>query len=443
MRVYIQGICGTFMAGVAVLAKQLGMQVRGSDKAMYPPMDRQLANIVVDHKYEVSLKQDNLYPEHVIIGNSMSRKNFQVEEVLNQNIPYSSGPEWVAHNVLQHRKVLAIAGTHGKTSTASMLLWILQYAGLNPGYLIGGVPKFVDKSADLGKDKWFVIEADEYDSAFFDKRAKCLHIKPFAAVINNLEHDHFDIYDSLEAIQDVFLKWVKLIPAAGGLICSAQDSCSKIVTAAKEITNVKLLNQEEIMRTKENNAQQACWLVNQEIVGEFCADWISEHMLENAMAAASMAYYHVGLDRSIILKALAKYPGVARRMELKKKDGNVFWYDDFAHHPTAIQKTIQAAKLRHPGLDIFVCLELSSYSLKQKKHFDMLKESLALSKKIFMLNSEEDLSLARQVKDLSAALSQVELFDSSAKLLAALTKYVAKDGVVLTISSKDFAGVRI
>ena len=443
MRVYIQGVCGTFMAGVAVLAQQLGFDVYGSDKSMYPPMDKQLKNIKVDKGYDVSMLNDNGYPDHVVIGNSMSRKIYQVEEVLNNNISFSSGPEWVAKNVLDKRKVLAIAGTHGKTSTASMLLWILRYAGLDPGYLIGGVPKFVETSANLGTSDWFIIEADEYDSAFFDKRAKCLHIKPFAAVVNNLEHDHFDIYDSLKDIEKVFLQWVKLIPLSGGLVCSGEKNCEKIVKLAKDITNVNVLNQNEKMIVNDLKNNEAFWVLNDEVVGKFCAEWVSGHMLQNALSASAIAYYYVGIDRPVILEALTKYPGVARRMELKKKEGGVFWYDDFAHHPTAIKKTIEAARLKHPHLDVFVCLDLSSYSLKQNKHLEKLKNSLVDASKVLMLKTSGDDDLAHQIESLVSSLFNVEVFENSSELIKYLEKNLNNEGVVLTISSKEFKGVRV
>ena len=441
MRIHIQGICGTLMAGVAVLAKQLGYQVSGTDKAMYPPMSHQLQ----DHAFEISLDNQPMLQgvAHAIVGNAMSRGQTEVEALLNAGIPYSSGAGWLAEQVLAKRKVLAVAGTHGKTSTSSMLLWIMQSAGLKPGYLIGGVPKFLKASADIGIDDWFVIEADEYDSAFFDKRAKCLNYKPFAAIINNLEFDHADIYKNLLAIQAVFKQWVRCLPSHGALICPAQSpNIHAIAQTANQWTQVECLHQQEgwLIKLSKDFPQTAEWFYQGVSQGQFQADWLCAPMAENALAAIVMAQHVVKLPAAVIAKALSNYPGVARRLECKGLRGKQVLYDDFAHHPSAIKQVCSALRARHPDQPLLVCLELGAYTLQQQAQLPALVDALQQADQILMIRSEK---ATIDYEALNVQLSgRLRVFSQPAALLDKVKLLLAPNSVVITLSSREFVGVR-
>lgn len=438
--IYIQGISGTFMAGVAILAKQLGLQVSGVDRAIYPPMSDQLlaSGIKVYLGYDLSLPK----AQEVIVGNIMSRGMPQVEQLLESGINFSSGPDWLTRNVLVGRKVIAVAGTHGKTSTSSMLLWILQYAGIYPGYLIGGVPNFTKNSADLGSDSWFIVEADEYNTAFFDKRAKCLHIKPNVVILNNLEFDHLDIYSSLAAIQSVFMNWITLLPKSGGLICNSQSSLQDVASKAQEFTEVLTINSNDGYHMQLAGAK-ATWYYANNCYGGFTADWLCDHMLHNALSAAIVAHKYIDIDPSVILAALAEYPGVARRLELKWHKKNRFLYDDFAHHPTAIKATLSALVNKHPNQKIIVCLELSSYSLKVNSQLTQLIAALQLATKVLLLKPIGKGADRFDLPRLQVALAtKLDVFTDSQQLLTSALQATELGGVIVTISSKDFVGVR-
>jgi len=376
MHLHILGIGGTFMAGIAILAKQLGNTVTGSDKAIYPPMSTQLATLGISY-YEGYLAEHlHPSPECVVIGNALSRGNLAIEAVLNQGLNYISGPQWLAEQVLAKRWVLAVAGTHGKTTTASMLAWILDFAGLAPGFLIGGIPNNFGVSARLGQSPFFVVEADEYDTAFFDKRSKFLHYRPKTLILNNLEFDHADIFADLAAIQKQFHYLIRTVPGQGKIIYYPQPSIEQVL-------------------------QQGCWSVR-ETFGSINSDWqvkdhakdyseftvcyqgqpqskvqwelIGEHNANNALAAISSAH-HVGVPISIATTALGQFSNVKRRLELRGEIKGIKIYDDFAHHPTAIATTLQALRQRIGSQRIIAVVEPRSNSMK----LGIYRESLPIA----------------------------------------------------------------
>ena len=393
MHIHILGICGTFMGSLAVIARELGHKVTGSDQGVYPPMSTQLEaqGIALTEGY----RPENLEPKPdlVLIGNAMSRGNPEVEAVLNRRIDYMSGPEWLAREVLRHRWGMAVAGTHGKTTTTAMLLWILDQAGFDAGYLIGGVPQDFPVSARLGSSDFFVIEADEYDSAFFDKRSKFIHYRPNTLILNNLEFDHADIFENVEAIERQFHHLVRTVPSQGLIIRPALDS------------------------HLDNALEMGCWSPVQDtaIGSEISrtADWRAEllaedgsrfmvihheqpvatlkwgltglHNVRNALSAIAAAR-HVGVTPDHAVAALCRFSGVKRRMELVGEIGGVRVYDDFAHHPTAIASTLEGLRNRVGDEPILAIIEPRSNTMKQGVHKQTLIPSAALADRVLWGN---------------------------------------------------------
>ncbi|MCL6416699.1 UDP-N-acetylmuramate:L-alanyl-gamma-D-glutamyl-meso-diaminopimelate ligase [Aestuariirhabdus sp. Z084] len=377
MHIHILGICGTFMGSLAVLAKAQGHRVTGSDQQVYPPMSTQLQAQGIELIEGYDPAQLDPAPDLVVIGNAMSRGNPAVEHVLDQGLPYRSGPQWLAEHVLQGRWVLAVAGTHGKTSTSSMLAWILEYAGMSPGFLIGGVPGNFSVSARLGETPFFVIEADEYDSAFFDKRSKFVHYQPRTAVLNNLEFDHADIFPDLTAIQRQFHHLVRTIPSSGLVLSPAQDA------ALDEVLGMGCWSQQQSLSLSDSSAT---WYAESitgdgghfriylqgDAVAEVQWDLLGDHNRANGLAAIAAAR-HVGVTPEIAAQALAAFEGIKRRMELVVDAGGVRVYDDFAHHPTAIATTLKGlrAKIGQQGR-ILAVIEPRSNTMRLGVHRPML-----------------------------------------------------------------------
>ena len=349
-KIHILGIAGTFMGGIAQIAKAMGYQVSGSDKAIYPPMSTQLeqAGITVSSDDDLSFLADT--PDSVVIGNAKSRGHVAVEATLNKLQPYTSGPQWLAEHILHDRWVIAVAGTHGKTTTASMVAWILEYAHLEPGFLIGGVPGNFGVSARLGKSPFFVVEADEYDTAFFDKRSKFVHYHPRTLVINNLEFDHADIFENLAAIQKQFHHCVRTVPG-NGLIITPNDE-----TNVDEVIDMGCWTPIE-SQGESGGGEVADWsyeLVKEdgsefkvfykgELIGVVKWEMTGLHSVRNALSAIAAAQ-NAGVLKSEAVDALCEFKGVARRMSLIGKVNDITLYDDFAHHPTAIETTLKGAR---------------------------------------------------------------------------------------------------
>ena len=449
MHVHILGICGTFMGSLAVLAKQLGYRVTGSDVAVYPPMSTQLERAGIELIEGFGVDQLGLNPDQIIVGNVMTRGHAVIEEMLERKLELISGPQWLAQHVLRDRWVLAVAGTHGKTTTASMLAWILEYAGLKPGFLIGGAVNNFDYSARLGETPFFVIEADEYDTAFFDKRSKFVHYSPRTLILNNLEFDHADIFRDLEDIQRQFRHLLKLMPATGQMIINADDkNLSALHEEAqwceKEFFGLKSVNDQpqgwQLLTGKQDandlNQDALCFTLDgQAYAGELSQP--GQHNQMNALAAMAAAR-HVGVTPDIALAALQEFRGVRRRMELKGVHAGVSVYDDFAHHPTAIRCTVESFSKRQDERSgrLIVVLEPRSNSMQMGVHKDQLATSLAAAEHCFVFdNGSLEWSLAEVFSDSSVVIQDdVELLVQSVADLAQ-----AGDNV-LVLSNGGFQG---
>jgi UDP-N-acetylmuramate: L-alanyl-gamma-D-glutamyl-meso-diaminopimelate ligase len=385
MHVHILGICGTFMGGIAAIARAAGHRVTGSDRNVYPPMSTQLEALDIDVIQGFEASQLDPAPDVVVVGNVMTRGQPVVEALLEMGIPYASGPEWLSREVLKDRWVLAVAGTHGKTTTSSVLAWILEDAGLAPGFLIGGVPANFDASARLGSEPFFVIEADEYDTAFFDKRAKFVHYRPRTVILNNLEYDHADIYPDVESIQRQFHHLVRIVPGSGRIVWNASDARLEQTLAMGCWTPC------EGFARSEAGAPDALWTARATGgVDDFSqfevleggqprgiVRWqlIGAHNMENALAAIAAAR-HAGVTVEHAIEALGSFKGIARRMQLRGEVNGVRVYDDFAHHPTAIATTVDGLRRRVGSARIIAVLEPRSNTMKMGVHQNTLGPSL-------------------------------------------------------------------
>lgn len=364
MHIHILGICGTFMGGIAAIARESGHTVTGCDQDVYPPMSTQLESQGIELIAGYSPEQIRLQPDIFVIGNVVARGNPLMEEILNRNLPYISGPQWLSENILRHRWVLAVSGTHGKTTTSSMLAWILDYAGLNPGFLIGGIPENFGISARIGNTSpFFVIEADEYDTAFFDKRSKFVHYHPKTAILNNLEFDHADIFTDLAAIERQFHHFVRVIPNNGLIVANGKDPNLKHVLKQGCWTPVEEFGTDSGWHTKARADNTIDVYCNETFLGSLQWDLLGEHNRMNALAAL-IAARHAGIPVNIGIEALAQFKNVKRRMEKRGTVNGVSVYDDFAHHPTAIQTTIEGLRTHTGKARIIAVLEPRSNTMK-------------------------------------------------------------------------------
>ena len=364
MHIHILGICGTFMGGIAQLAVACGHKVTGCDANVYPPMSDQLRGAGIELIEGFAIEQLKLNPDIFVVGNAISRGNPLLEAILDQGLPYISGPQWLAENVLQGRWVLGVAGTHGKTTTSSMLAWILEDANMAPGFLIGGVPMNFGVSARLGDTPFFVIEADEYDTAFCDKRSKFVHYHPRTAILNNLEFDHADIFADLAAIETQFHHLVRTLPASGLIVSNAQEASLERVLQRGCWTPVARFNDTSGYRVSGDDASGELVLHDaQGEVGRTTWALTGEHNRANACAAL-LAARHVGVPFDKGLEALSRFVNVKRRMEVKGCVREVTVYDDFAHHPTAIATTLAGLRHKVGKARIFAVLEPRSNTMK-------------------------------------------------------------------------------
>jgi UDP-N-acetylmuramate: L-alanyl-gamma-D-glutamyl-meso-diaminopimelate ligase len=362
LHIHVIGVCGTFMGGMARLARELGHEVSGCDAAVYPPMSDQLLDAGIEVIEGFGADQLALAPDLFVVGNAVSRGNPLFEAVLDAGLPFVSGPQWVGEHVLRGRHVLAVAGTHGKTTTACMLAWILEQAGHAPGFLIGGVPLGMPASARRGTGKCFVIEADEYDTALFDKRSKFVHYFPRTAILGNLEFDHADIFPDLAAIETQFHHLVRCVPRAGTLVVHGRDEALARVLARGCWSRVERFDEPAGWHLQGGETARELWR-GEERIGAFSLPMDGAHNRANAMAAVCAAA-QVGVQPSHALEALRAFPGVKRRMELRGTAGGVHVYDDFAHHPTAIEATLAGLRSRVGSARILVLLEPRSNTMK-------------------------------------------------------------------------------
>jgi len=428
MNVYIIGICGTFMGGLARLARDLGMQVSGSDANTYPPMSTQLESLGIElfDGYNANNVPENT--DIVIIGNTISRGNPELEHVLNTGLAYSSGAQWLGQHVLQGRWVIGVAGTHGKTTTASMVTWILEDNQLAPGYLIGGVPENFGESSRLGDTPFFVIEADEYDTAFCDKRSKFIHYQPRTLILNNLEFDHADIFSDLAAIQTQFHHLVKTIPQNGQIIHNAKAPAIDEVLEMGCWSETKRfiddsqtpINGNVDWRAKKHKSDASSFdvLYNDE---SHTLNWslIGDHNMANAVAAIAAAH-HIGVPIAHAVDSLSRFKSVKRRLEEIYNDGQVSVFDDFAHHPTAITETLRALRNSVGEQTIIAVLEPRSNTMKRGIHKHLLAESLQAANHVFVY---ADSNVQWDITELIS--KRISAFDNTKNLLSDLMETVA------------------
>jgi UDP-N-acetylmuramate: L-alanyl-gamma-D-glutamyl-meso-diaminopimelate ligase len=395
MHIHILGICGTFMGGIAAIAKQMGFRVSGCDANVYPPMSTQLAQLGVELKSGYLVEHLDDEPDLVIVGNAMARGNVMVEYILDRKIAYTSGPQWLLEQVLKDRWVLAVSGTHGKTTTSSMLTWILQYAGMEPGFLIGGVPQNFDCSARLGNAPFFVIEADEYDTAFFDKRSKFVHYRPNTLVINNMEFDHADIFHDISDIQRQFHHLVRMVPN-NGLILSPKNEAAITETLAMGCwtpTEYSVVEAEKFLgwHAKKCIADGSEFIVSFKGVIQGRVNWslIGDFNIDNGLMAIAAAR-HAGVPSKIAIEALTSFINTKRRLELKGEVNQVRVFDDFAHHPTAIAKTLAGVRANVGSRRrVMAILEPRSNTMKSGVHKDTLAKSLSDADMVFVYQGEQ------------------------------------------------------
>ena len=475
MHIHILGICGTFMGGIAVLAKQAGHRVTGCDANVYPPMSTQLEAQGIELIEGFDPSQTKLNPDIYVIGNVVSRGNPLMEEILNQGLPYISGPQWLSENVLQGKWVLAVAGTHGKTTTSSMLAWILEYAGLAPGFLIGGVPENFGVSARLPQvppaqaskqaplpgegtkseahlqkiridaqncSPFFVIEADEYDTAFFDKRSKFVHYHPRTAILNNLEFDHADIFDDLPAIEKQFHHLVRTVPQNGLIVSNGREDSLKRVIDKGCWSNIELFGTDADWQAKNAQGDGSFDVVFKgERQAHLSWQMLGEHNRMNALAAIAAAR-HVGVAPCIAIEALSEFKNVKRRMETKGVVNNITVYDDFAHHPTAIETTIAGLRAKlDKGIGaarILAVLEPRSNTMKLGVMKAALPASLKDADLVFCYSANLGWDAAEALKPIK---NKAQTTDSLDNLVAAIANSAKSGDHILVMSNGGFGGV--
>lgn len=450
MHIHIVGICGTFMGGIAVLAKQAGHRVTGCDANVYPPMSNQLESQGIELVEGFSPDQIKLNPDIYVIGNVVSRGNPLMEAILNQGFPYISGPQWLAENVLQGKWVLAVAGTHGKTTTSSMLAWVLEYAGLAPGFLIGGVPENFGISARLPAtpkqdnksiSPFFVIEADEYDTAFFDKRSKFVHYRPRTAILNNLEYDHADIFEDLAAIEKQFHHLVRTVPQQGLVVVNGREASMQRVLSRGCWSPVEYFAGE---------SEQAGWqsanlgadgsfdvLLNQQLMGRVVWDILGDHNRMNALAVIAAAR-HVGVTPPVAIAALAEFKNVKRRMEVRGVVNGITVYDDFAHHPTAITTTVAGLRQKVGKARILAVLEPRSNTMKLGVMKNALPASLVEADKVFCYSANLGWDAQEALHPIA---NKTVVSEDLTALISAVAQEAKSGDHILIMSNGGFGGI--
>ena len=440
MHIHILGICGTFMAGVALLARAAGHTVSGCDAGVYPPMSTQLAEagIALREGYDPDQLAE-FQPDMVVVGNVMSRGRPIVEELLDRDLPYTSGPTWLADHVLRGRHVLAVAGTHGKTSTSSLLAWILERAGLEPGFLIGGIPSNFGVSARLGRTPFFVVEADEYDTAFFDKRSKFVHYRPRTLILNNLEFDHADIFPDLAAIQRQFHHLLRTVPGCGLIVANGQDPNLAEVLTMGCWTPVERFGTGD-WEARAIAPDGSAFEVYHQGSPQGRAEWpqLGLHNVHNALAALAAAR-HVGVATTTALAALADFQGIKRRLEARGTVNSVTVYDDFAHHPTAIATTLAGLRARVGDQPIVAVLEPRSNTMKLGVFKDSLAPALALADAVVLYQAPD---LGWDLGAVAAALGpRGQVCHSLDDTLTAIRARTQPGTQVLIMSNGGFGGI--
>ncbi|HNR10560.1 MAG TPA: UDP-N-acetylmuramate:L-alanyl-gamma-D-glutamyl-meso-diaminopimelate ligase [Nitrosomonas europaea] len=444
MHIHILGICGTFMGGLAVLARAAGHTVTGCDANVYPPMSTQLRDQQIELIEGYDADQIKLKPDLFVIGNVVSRGNPLMEAILDAHLPYLSGPQWLAQHLLHNRWVLAVAGTHGKTTTSSMLAWILEYAGLSPGFLIGGVPENFGLSARLGiieaeqtPSPFFVIEADEYDTAFFDKRSKFVHYQPRTVVLNNLEYDHADIFPDLAAIERQFHHLVRIVPRNGLLVINGQDTVLQRVLNQGCWTPVEQFGVDDGWQiTMEQNESLS---VRFQGVSQGILHWelLGEHNCMNALAALAAAR-HAGVPAQLGIEALSRFKNVKRRMELRGVINDIHVYDDFAHHPTAIRTTLAGLRAKIGQARIIAVLEPRSNTMKLGVWQNDLAASLDQADRIFCYAHQIGWNIDSALASLD---DKTEIHHDLTTMISAIAATAHPGDHILIMSNGSFSGL--
>lgn len=443
MKIHILGICGTFMGGIALLARESGVTVTGADANVYPPMSTMLEAQgveIIEGYHAEDFTEDT---DCIVVGNAMSRGNEAVESMLNRNLNYTSGPQWLHENILKQRWVLAVAGTHGKTTTASMLTWILEYAGLNPGFLIGGVPENFGLSARLGDSPFFVVEADEYDTAFFDKRSKFVHYHPRTAILNNLEFDHADIFADLEAIKTQFHHLIRTIPSEGKIINNAVEPALADVINKGCWTEIETFSGENIDSEWSANYLHADGskfevLHQGEVQG--CVEWtqIGQHNVSNALAAIAAAR-HAGVPITASIVALGQFAGVKRRMQLRGEVNSIRVYDDFAHHPTAIDTTLKGLRANVGTQRIIAILEPRSNTMRMGVHKARIAAALAQADEVILYQpTSVNWDMQSVIDDLG---KKAKLFENVDKIVDYIATIIQVNEHILVMSNGGFEAI--
>jgi len=438
MHVHILGICGSFMGGIAAIAKALGHTVTGSDNNVYPPMSTQLEALGIELTEGYNTAQFEPAPDIVVIGNAMSRGNPAVEYVLNRNLPYTSGPQWLLDNLLKDRWVIGVSGTHGKTTTSSMVAWILEYAGLNPGYLIGGVPENFGVSARIGDSPFFVIEADEYDSAFFDKRSKFVHYRPKTLVINNLEFDHADIFTNLDAIQTQFHHLIRMVPENGLILTPERTEAIEDTLNRGCWSSRQSLGKEWAASLIEQDGSRFTVLHHGEDIGEVTWPLLGQHNVDNGLMAIAAAH-HAGVTLKDAIAALSLFKNVKRRMEVKGAVNNITVYDDFAHHPTAIATTLDGLRKKVGNGKIHAILEPRSNTMKMGVHKSTLAQSWQEADAVYLF---EPANMDWSLRDIAAqSETPTQCFDDVETIVSIVSRVAERGDHILIMSNGGFDGI--
>ena len=439
MHLHILGICGTFMVGIAAIAKANGHRVTGCDKNVYPPMSTQLEAMGIDLIDGYDKKQVSLKPDIYVIGNVVSRGNPLMEHILNKNLPYQSGPEWIYQNILHKKWVIAVAGTHGKTTTTAMLAWILDFNGFDPGYLIGGIPiNFESSARDSKNSDFFVIEADEYDSAFFDKRSKFIHYHPRTLVLNNLEYDHADIFDSLKDIERQFHHLIRSLPSQARIIVNQECANLKNLIEKGCWSEQDYFGYDEGWSYKSKDQNYLEFFYNAKLQGTLKWDLLGHHNAMNALAAIAAAK-HVGIIPSQAIEALESFRGVKRRMEKLAEINGAIFYDDFAHHPTAIKTTIDGLKSVSKNSRKIIALDPRSNTMRMGTLRAELKKSLAGADRVYIYASKD---LSWNPIDLFSDCEHIFIYENIDEMLQSILNNTNQGDHVVFMSNGSFSGIQ-